>query len=430
MIIKENGLRYAKLVHVSVDNGMTDNSNKVYIMEELSDGTIKCEYGRVGRSLTTEIKPSSKWDSVLKQKLSKTKGYTDVTEFLAEPVVDATSGSTATVKTEEIKNSVVKRLIDQLMSFANKSIQRNYKVTQEAVSEQQVNAAQEVIDTISAKLVLSVDKKDINDLLLKLYTIIPRRMDNVRDYLIGDVNDASSLERAQKFIGQEQSTLDTMAGQVQLIKQQKAAAEAPEEEQVDQVTILDQMGLRVDVEEDTETLALVTKLMGPNAHQIKQVFKVVNTKTQKVFDTHFEQAKVKKRRLYWHGSRNENFINILQSGLLIRPSGAIHTGSMFGDGIYYANKAQKSIGYTSLRGSYWTRGGEDKAYLALFDVSLGNQKHIYKHDSSCYKLNDKDLKKEGFDSVYAHGGADLRNDEFIVYNTNQCTISHLIEISN
>ena len=430
MVIRENGLRYAKLVHVSVDNKLTSNSNKVYIMEELSDGTIKCEYGRVGRSLTTEIKPSSKWGSVLKQKLSKTKGYTDVTEFLAEPVIDATSGSTATVKTEEIKNSVVKKLIDQLMSFANKAIQRNYKVTQEAVSEQQVNAAQEVIDTISAKLVLSVDKKDINDLLLKLYTIIPRRMDNVRDYLINDVNDASSLERAQKFIGQEQSTLDTMAGQVQLIKQQKAAAEAPEEEQVDQVTILDQMGLRVDVEEDKETLALVTKLMGPNAHQIKQVFKVVNTKTQKVFDTHFEQAKVKKRRLYWHGSRNENFINILQTGLLIRPSGAIHTGSMFGDSLYFASKSQKSIGYTSLRGSYWAHGGDNKAYLALFDVHIGNQKHIYKHDSSCYKLNYKDLQKEGFDSVYAHGGADLRNDEFMVYHPSQCTISYLIEISS
>jgi poly [ADP-ribose] polymerase len=429
MIIKENGLRYAKLVHVSIDNGTTDNSNKVYIMEELSDGTIKCEYGRVGRSLTTEMKPSSKWDSVLKQKLSKTKGYTDVTEFLAEPVVDTTSSSTS-AKTEEIKNSVVKRLIDQLMNFANKAIQRNYKVTQEAVSEQQVNAAQEVIDIISAKLVLNVEKKEINDLLLKLYTIIPRRMDNVRDYLINDVNDVNSLERAQRFIGQEQSTLDTMAGQVQLIKQQKAAAEAPEEEQVDQVTILDQMGLRVDVEEDTETLALVTKLMGSNAHQIKQVFKVVNTKTQKVFDTHFEQAKVKKRRLYWHGSRNENWFNILQTGLLIRPSGAVHTGSMFGDGIYFADKAQKSIGYSSLKGSYWTRGGDDKAFLALFDVHLGNQKEILNHTSSCYSLSDSVLKKDNYDSVFAKGGADLRNNEYIIYNAAQCTVSHLIEIGN
>jgi hypothetical protein len=41
-----------------------------------------------------------------------------------------------------------------------------------------------------------------------------------------------------------------------------------------------------------------------------------------------------KERLYWHGSRNENWFNIMQTGLLIRPSGAVHTGSMFGDGIY------------------------------------------------------------------------------------------------
>ena len=71
---------------------------------------------------------------------------------------------------------------------------------------------------------------------------------------------------------------------------------------------------------------------------------------------------------------------------MIRPSGAIHTGSMFGDGIYFANKAQKSIGYSSLRGSYWTNGGSNKGYLALFDVHVGNQKHIKTHDSSCYKL--------------------------------------------
>lgn len=78
MIIKENGLRYAKLIHVSVDNGKTDNSNKVYIMEEQVDGRIKCEYGRVGKSLVTEYKDKSKWDSVLKQKLSKAKGGADL----------------------------------------------------------------------------------------------------------------------------------------------------------------------------------------------------------------------------------------------------------------------------------------------------------------------------------------------------------------
>lgn len=429
MIVKENGLRYAKLIHVSVDNGKTDNSNKVYIMEELPDGRIKCEYGRVGRNLTTEYKDSSKWNSVLKQKLSNTKGYTDVTELLAEPVVDSKSDA-ATKKTDDIKDSIVKKLIDELMSFANKSIQRNYKVTQEAVSEQQINAAQEVIDTISSLVEIGVDIKHINDLLLKLYTIIPRKMDNVRDHLAKEITNSHSLNLVQELIGSEQSTLDTMAGQVQLLKQQKAAAEAPEEEKVDEVTILDQMGLSIEVEKDAETLALITKLMGPNANQVKKVYKVINKKTQAIFDNHFNNAKVKKKRLYWHGSRNENWFNILQTGLLIRPSGAIHTGSMFGDGIYFADKAQKSIGYSSLRGSYWTRGGDDKAFLALFDVHLGNQKEILHHTSSCYSLSSGVLKKDGYDSVFAKGGADLRNNEYIVYNSAQCTVSHLIEIGN
>lgn len=435
MIVKENGLRYAKLIHVSVDNGMTDNSNKVYIMEELSDGRIKCEYGRVGKNMTTVYKSSHEWDKIVREKTSNKKGYTDVTDLLAEPVVD--DSKPVNNKVDSIKDDIVRKLVDELMSFANKSIQRNYKVTQEAVSEQQVNAAQEVINAISSLLVLGVDKKHVNDMLLKLYTIIPRRMDNVKSHLIGDVNSDADLENAQRIIGSEQSALDTMAGQVELIKQQKdaakKAAETEEngiEEEVEEVTILDQMGLSIEVENDTETLDLIKKLMGPNVNQMKKVYKVVNNKTQAKFDKNLEKASVKKKRLYWHGSRNENWFNILQTGLLIRPSGAVHTGSMFGDGIYFADKAQKSIGYSSLIGSYWAHGGDNKAFLALFDVHLGNQKEILHHDSSCYKLSDNVLKKEGYDSVFAKGGADLRNNEYIVYKPEQCTVSHLIEIGN
>jgi poly [ADP-ribose] polymerase 2/3/4 len=432
MITKENGLRYAKLIHVSVDNGMTHNSNKVYIMEELSDGRIMCQYGRVGRDLKTEYKDSSKWGSVLKQKLSKTKGYTDVTDLLAEPVEDK-SGTSANRKVEAIKDAIVKKLVDDLMNYANKSIAKNYKVTQDAVSEQQVNAAQEVIDGISSLIKIGVDLKHINDMLLKLYTIIPRRMGDVRDHLFSNINDSNSLATAHRLISEEQSALDSMAGQVSLLKQQKAKlAEVDNDGDgvIDDVTILDQMGLRVDVEKDSDTLDLIKKLMGPNAHQMKNVYKVVNTKTQSIFDNNFKNAKVKKKRFYFHGSRNENWFNILQTGLLIRPSGAIHTGSMFGDGIYFADKAQKSIGYSSLRGSYWTKGGDDKAFLALFDVHVGNQKEILHHTSSCTSLSASVLKKDNYDSVFAKGGADLRNNEYIVYNSAQCTISHLIEIGN
>lgn len=431
MVIKENGLRYAKLIHVSVDNGQTSNSNKVYIMEELMDGRIKCEYGRVGRSLTTEYKDKSKWDFVLKQKTSKTKGYTDVTELLVEVVPD--SSTNAVAKTNEIKDLIIKQLIDELMNFANKTIAKNYKVTQESVSEQQINAAQEVINSVSALLILGVDVKHVNDLLLKLYTIIPRRMDNVRDYLISEINDSSTLSLAQNKIQEEQNMLDAMGGQVKLLKSQKEALKLVEsgvETTVNEATILDQMGISVEIEKDTNTLALVTKLMGNNSNQIKKVYKIVNNKTQILFDNNFNKATVKKKRLFWHGSRNENWFNILQTGLLIRPSGAIHTGSMFGDGIYFADKAQKSIGYSSLSGSYWTKGGSSKGFLALFDVHVGNQKEILHHTSSCSSLSANVLKKDNYDSVFAKGGADLRNNEFIVYNSQQCTVSHLVEIGN
>jgi hypothetical protein len=70
-------------------------------------------------------------------------------------------------------------------------------------------------------------------------------------------------------------------------------------------------------------------------------------------------------------------------GLLIRPSGAVHTGSMFW--YLYLDKAQKSIGYSSLSGSHCGNG----IFLALFDVHV----IILHHTSSCYSLSDSVLKR-------------------------------------
>jgi len=418
MITKDNGLRYAKLIHVSVDNGKTGNSNKVYIMEELTDGRIRCDYGRVGKELTIEYKDKSKWDTVYKQKLSKAKNYTDVTELMVEPVVSKTGA-----KTVDITDKEVKKLIDDLMAFANKSIQQNYKVTQEAVSEQQVNAAQEVIDSINKILNIGVDTKTLNDLLMKLYTTIPRKMKDVRDHLFSDVTNKASLKEAKDLINNEQDTLDTMAGQVKLLKQKANLGNTKGD-----ITILEQMGVSIELETDPKQLELIHKLLGPNKSQVKRIFKVNNPKTAATFDKRYSSATIKKKRLYWHDSRNENWFNLLQTGLLIRPAGAVHTGSMFGDGIYFADKAQKALGYSSLKNSYWTKGNSDKGYLALFDVHVGNQKEILHHNSSCYSLCEKILQKDKYDSVFAKGGADLRNNEYVIYNIQQCTISHLMEL--
>lgn len=113
----------------------------------------------------------------------------------------------------------------------------------------------------------------------------------------------------------------------------------------------------------------------------------------------------------WHGTRRANMIGITTKGLLIRPSGVAHAGSMYGDGIYWAVHSTKSINYCDVRGSYWAQGTNKTAYLFLADVAFGNQKivagsHFYTKEN--IKPNHSVWAKSG-------GGSGLYNDELITY---------------
>jgi len=419
------GKKVVKLICVT-----ENNNNKYYNFYEQSDGTFIAQYGRVKGTEVIHTYPMSNWDKIYRNKTKK--GYKDVTHLYTESVekeIEDANGDA--VKIAEIQNSLVKKLFDDLQAFANKTVKANYTVKQEEVTQTQVDEAQKIINNISKAMSKSTDKNEINQLLLKLYAVIPRKMKNVKDYLLSDYSSKKDIEFAHKLIDNEQKLLDTMAGQVEMLRKKKEANKllSKDASQKQSMNILETLGLDV-TEANNKEVDVIKKMMGPNAHQLKHAFKVINKSTEKKFSEHFKKQKNKKTEMFFHGSRNENWLNILQTGLLIRPSGAIHTGSMFSDGIYFADKAQKAIGYSSLRGSYWTGGSSSKGYLSIYEVHVGNQKHIYKHDSSCYHITKAKLNNEGFDSVFAHGGADLRNNEYIVYDSAQCTIRYIIELKN
>jgi poly [ADP-ribose] polymerase len=266
----------------------------------------------------------------------------------------------------------------------------------------------------------------INKLLIELFQVIPRKMKNVNDYLFmgGPILDTKEeLAEAQKLISKEQDTLDVMAGQVSTNSKLDIKNSKPNEK-----NILESMGLIIE-EAPQSDIPIILDLMGQNKNQFVKAFIVNNLKTQKLFDKNILNAQNKTVDVFWHGSRNENWWSILDTGWKLRPSNAIINGKMFGHGIYWANKFQKSLGYTSYRGSYWARGSSDRAYLSLAAVHIGDQLKIKRHESWCYDLNWNNLRKRGnYDSLYALGGADLRNDEFIVYQEPQCTIKYLIEV--
>ena len=132
--------------------------------------------------------------------------------------------------------------------------------------------------------------------------------------------------------------------------------------------------------------------------------------------------------LAWHGTRSANVVGITKRGLLVRPAGAVHTGSMFGDGKYFAWQSTKSLNYTD--GGYWTggRSRNNSRFMFLLDVSLGRM-HIAPH-SKFYRGAPR-----GCHSVYgkAHKSG-VYNDEMITYDfsqqTTQSRIRYLFEITD
>ena len=440
------GLKVKKLLCVTADN-----RNKYYNMFEQPNGTFIGAYGRVDGNESYTTKPMREWDKVYREKTKrKVEPYTDKTDLYI--------GESKTVTTGGKKNEVFspKRaaeavgFIKDLMSHAGQFTQANYNVQVTAVTKAQVEAAQRQLNKLTdlAKVGSKVD--DFNQALLDLWMIIPRKMKNTKFHLIMDPatriindgllnrngepgqskDDVGTKQGVNQILVLEQDTLDVMAGQVNanLAEQQDAPTGSNKD-------LLDTLGLDCEIVTNQSEIEMIKKKMDQNAknsgdqqsHRFLRAFRVSNKKTDFDFEKHISGVKNKGHELLWHGSRNENWWSIIQSRLMIRPTNAVITGKMFGYGIYFADKAVKSIGYTS--GGYYAGGrGNGKGYLALYDIHKGNQYEVTNHKSEHSSLDWNKLQKYGpYDSLFAKGGADLRNNEYIVYQEPQCTLRYIVE---
>lgn len=391
------------------------NSNKYYnCFPEGSE--FRVEYGRVDSTKTIKRYLMSKWNSQIASKIRK--GYIDVTD-LKQDLVEEISSTNPESPYKEIENIAVRAIVEKLQNLARETIRRNYTVKASAVTQDMVDAAQEIIDEL-ANSHFTVEA--FNDILLRLFTVIPRKMGNVRDYL------ANKPEDFAQIISKEQDLLDVMRGQIYV----KPEVETTESVEKKSQTILEELGLEMEEATDDD-VAMIKFLMNESAGKFRKAWKVKNIKTQERFDKFVTENNIKDTRLLFHGSRSENFWSIIKTGLVLRPTNAIITGKMYGFGIYFAPKCQKSIGYTSLSGSYWARGNNNVAYMALFEVAYGTPYDVYNFDNKYYNLDYNKLQqfKPGANCLHAHADKGmLRNDEIIVYKEDQLTIKYLIEIGN
>ena len=393
----------------------TANNNKYYNLFPEGD-IFRVEYGRVDATKTTRTYPMSKWNAQISSKLKK--GYQDVTD-LKKDLVQEISTANPESPYKEIENAAIRAIVEKLQAMARETIQKNYTVKASSVTQDMVDAAQKIIDALANN---SATVEEFNENLLKLFTVIPRKMGNVRDYISNKPEDFAQI------ISKEQDLLDVMRGQI-YIKQDDEPTETVEKKQQ---TILEELGLAME-DATADDIAMIKTLMNESAGKFRKAWRVKNLKTQDRFDKFVADNNIKDTRLLFHGSRSENFWSIIKTGLVLRPTNAVITGKMFGYGCYYAPKCAKSIGYTSLSGSYWAHGGNNTAYMALFDVAYGTPYDVYNFDSKYYNLDYNRLQqfKSGANCLHAHADRGmLRNDEIVVYKEEQMTIKYLIEIGN
>lgn len=418
-------MEYCKyLILVDPNNNGVD-SNKFYKMAGNGDNTFTAEYGRVGATPQTKTYPMSKWNSTLSSKLKK--GYVDRSDLMQEVIADSKveDKSNGVDEFDLVQNLSVREIVKRLWDYANKTIQSAYSVRAEAVTQAMIDAAQEKIDYIAANY-KSWSVEEFNKNLNELFIIVPRKMKRVSDCLVSDSSEYD------KKLSEEQSLLDTMAGQVY---KPKAKIANTDSEIKASESILQKMGITME-EATQEDIAKIKKAMGDSAGKFYKAWRVTNLETEKNYQKFTTENNIGNVKLLCHGSRNQNWFNILKMGLKIRPAGAIATGSMFGLGIYWSNPEKykggvaKSIGYTSL-GGYWTRDYQNCGFLAFFDVAIGDSVDAYSFDSKYYSYNLERLKKDNPKawSLWAHGNTSmLRNDEIIVYDDRQMTIRYLVEI--
>ena len=407
------------------------NNNKYYNCFPNGDGTFTVKYGRIGGHETTTSYPMSKWDSQIKSKLKK--GYKDNSDLMQDVIEDNKVEEKDNNGQDEfsvIKNISVRTIIKRLFDYANKVVQSSYRVSSSVVTQAMLDAAQEQIDYLAKNYnILTV--KEFNNKLLKLFNTIPRKMSYVPDYLTND-ND-----EFLKVINREQDTLDSMRGMVyKRVDKSAVVASNPSD---DTTSILDKMGITMEDATD-EDVAKIKKAMGDAAGKFYKAWRVSNKATEAAFQKYVTENNIGNHKLCVHGSRNQNWANILKTGLKIRPSCAVYTGSLLGDALYFANPDKfhggvtKSVGYTSL-GGYWTGERQNCGFLAFFEVALGKSYVINSHDNKYHNMTLKKLKELDKDawSLWLNGAGHsgwntVINDEITVYNENQATIRYLVEI--
>lgn len=376
------------------------NNNKWWMVELWPNNTYTTTWGRVGvENPQSTTKYGDEWavESKIREKLAK--GYVEVQLHKPSVVVASTVAGNIDPKLAGIVNTIFQEAGENIASYLAVGV--------DALSEEQISMGRRYLsivqsnyedwqETQSAREYRTL-ASNVQQFFNTIPTKLPHRID--KDSVVYDL--CQNLSEYENRLNQLEAAVATMVIQ-----------------RTGNVSNYDALGAKLEFlpnGQEYQTIADTisrTSVHGyrPRVHDILRV--EIPDERKK-----FEQDSTDNPSHLFHGTRGANVRHILRSGLIIPRNAA--NGSMFGRGIYFANKFSKSANYcSSNRAPY--------QFLFLVEVKLGR---MYIADTDMGHLTSA---PSGHDSVWGKEGhtrswgGRLNWDEFIVYRPSQQTIRYLV----
>lgn len=440
------------------------NNNKFYSLELQYNPTsgkyrLYSHYGRINGSVISggqvdddkefndEFSANKEFESIVKK---KKKGKTKLddsgqkyTEKYDEVQVAASTVGSENVRTKATTNATTKSAIKKdlftiygkkeselLTLFQQENIHEITSVTSLKVNsgilstplgpltiEHLIKAKKALDDLASLVSVSSSITKDLKDLNSRYFSLIPRNF--------GSIITDSSLLKDQFGLNKEYDLINQMETAVSLNNNS-----SDDSNKLRDIFTIQTVSNEL-FKEIKHYVDSTRKHNNLKSYNVVGVYQVENFKERNRFELFADKLqkentgkKVSKFDYdeidVFHGSRNSNILSILLNGFYVPPANAsfVH-GRMFGNGVYGADSSTKALNY-SVGNWSGVRNKSNKTFLFVTRFAMGKVKETTRElKSGC---------PAGYNSIFASGGYDLVNNEFIVPKVEQTTISYLVEL--
>jgi poly [ADP-ribose] polymerase len=442
---------------------LSGGNNKFYIIEAHVSKSGKkfrlySRYGRVGKNGQQEerIPDQSRaaldaaFDTLLKEKTSKRKGYVEVKvaqsamgSAVAQKMVlsdDVKKDKVITSGGNDKKGAVITlhpsvvKLVDRLFAEAGKAVRRQLSGTLQTSAENplgtltltQIEDGRSILQEIQQLLTSrpslkgSIDKR-LLDLSNRFYSAIPQQMAKRPRSAEGK----AAMDRwLKKMALNDEGILDDKEDLLQLLSdvQGTVGGFATSDTQARYREIGCQYDWLDPKDPKRKKVESYMQKSRSRHHDWKcKVLNVWGMSVKGQRDAHVPTMKeVGNIKPLFHGSGPQNVLGICKHGLLMRPPGVYITGSMFGNGLYFADQSSKSEQYAFGRFG-GGRGRGQSFFMFVTDVALGKIKKYQSAQTSLTK------PPRGYNSVQGQKGSYLLHNEFIVYSLEQHILQYLVE---